>query len=152
MMEIFPETKKKFKCGQCTESFHRNFSLTLHRTVVHNGMKTLECKETGKVYNIENKVESPKRNSSDIQENIANVENGTREHKCDICQITFSKKGTLKTHVDEVHKQEKMSKCKCVKKYSAINTNLNFTQRPFMMESRNSNATFVRSLSAKRLG
>ena len=45
--------EKKFECDQCLKSFNRNFSLTLHKTVVHNGEKTLKCKETGTVYNLE---------------------------------------------------------------------------------------------------
>ena len=51
----------KLKCEECPESFNRNFSLTLHRTVVHEKLKTLQCKESGIVYNLQNDLRTDQR-------------------------------------------------------------------------------------------
>ena len=119
-MDGSPENEKKFECDQCLESFNRNFSLTLHKTVIHDCAKTLECKETGKIYNIENEEEEiPIIDSFNDEKSIESVHNLTRVHKCDICQMTFSRKRTMKYHVEYIHKQDKMYKCKmCEKAFS----------------------------------
>ena len=64
-MDVIEENEKKFKCDQCSESFKRNFSLTLHRTVLHNTVKKLECKESGKVYDLQNVMSHPQDNISE---------------------------------------------------------------------------------------
>ena len=102
-MDNFMENEKKFECDQCLESFNRNFSLTLHKTVIHS-TKSLKCKESGKVFNLENELQS----SQDFQEKIQKPtvvvdssvkkleckENGKdpniKDFQCVICEKPFS--------------------------------------------------------------
>ena len=56
MLTNYQQNEKKFHCNQCSESFNRNFSLTIHTTVVHSEVKTLECNQSGKVYNLKGLV------------------------------------------------------------------------------------------------
>ena len=73
MLVDFQGNKMNFKCGQCSESFKKNFSLTLHRTVVHSDVKTLECNQSGKVYNLEGLVKCSREAILFLHQKIAKM-------------------------------------------------------------------------------
>ena len=122
MLTKYQQNEKKFHCNQCSESFNRNFSLTLHTTVVHNEVKTLECIESGKVYNLEGLVKCSTSNSSSTstnsQRNIKPTTKSleTKDTQCAVCKKSFSKPANLKVHVATVHNKERQYKCEvCIK-------------------------------------
>ena len=99
----------KFKCEECPKSFNRNFSLTLHRTVVHKNLKTLRCKESGKVYKLQYELNISKTNSSNLKPKDENTPDSSenKEIQCTHCHKTFGEKIDLKAHLDNVHKDQK---------------------------------------------
>ena len=100
MLDDFQGNKMNFQCGQCSESFKKNFSLTLHRTVVHSDVKTLECNQSGKVYNLEGLVKS-RSNSISTSQNSQNDLNPNTEHlenkitHCTDCKKSFNTRSHL---------------------------------------------------------
>ena len=108
--------EKKFECDQCLESFNRNFSLTLHKTVIHSSTKTLKCKQSGKIYNLENELQS----THDIQEKIEKTSEDEekslkdmqiKRFYCQQCDNTFKTKQGLEKHVSTIHNKEKNYHC-----------------------------------------
>ena len=109
-MDSSTESEKKFKCEQCPECFNRNFSLMLHRTVVHNAVKKLECSQSGKVYELENVVTNPKGNCKEITV-IKDTSNNLKETQCEECKKFFGNKNTLEKHISTVHDKERNFEC-----------------------------------------
>ena len=145
-MENVMGNEKKFECDQCLESFNRNFSLTLHKTVIHSNAKTLKCKQSGKIYNIENKFESShnfqvksteddKKSRSNSTESLNRYEEppvkekksssiksyqNLTDFKCDTCDQTLRSNKAMEKHVDSVHNRKKEFICdNCEKTFTS---------------------------------
>ena len=120
-MDNFMENEKKFECDQCLESFNRNFSLTLHKTVIHSSTKTLKCNESGKIYNLEDEFHNTKSEFHNIQENIEKKSLKDVQIKrfyCQQCDNTFKTKQGLEKHVSTKHNKERNYNCEqCMKSF-----------------------------------
>ena len=98
MLTKYQANENKFQCEQCSKSFNRNFSLTLHRTVVHSDVKTLECNQSGKVYNLEGLVKCSTSNSTSTSINSQrNIEPTTKSLETKVTQCAVCKK-SQKSH------------------------------------------------------
>ena len=118
----------KLKCEECPESFNRNFSLTLHRTVVHEKLKTLQCKESGIVYNLQNDLRTPKTKPSNLKVNREKIPEigkkytskslATKRIQCTECNKFYKSNKIFKRHFKVIHEKQKSFQCeKCEKSF-----------------------------------
>ena len=111
-MDDVMENKKKFECDQSLEYFNRNFSLTLHKTVIHSSAKTLKCKQSGKIYNLENEFQSDSHdNQENFEKSTEDEEKSLKDmrlkrNQCLQCNKTFNSKQSLEKHVSTIHNKQ----------------------------------------------
>ena len=54
-----------------------------------------------------------------MRHHISSVHEGKKPFKCEICDVTFAKKGHMKNHISSIHEREGSLKCKFSKKMSS---------------------------------
>ena len=92
-------------CDKCSLQFDKKIVYDIHLSVVHKikGISDIEEKT------IEIKNENTKSNKN--QSSLDLIIEGTKSHKCLICDYTTSNKGHLKQHIDSIHKGKKPHAC-----------------------------------------
>ena len=90
--------EKPFACHQCDKRFYRKFHLDRH-TPVHSGRRKVStekrrfrCDDCGKDF----------LQSKHLKAHMA-IHTGEKPFNCDLCNATFSRRGTLKRHGRLVH-------------------------------------------------
>jgi KRAB domain-containing zinc finger protein len=104
---------KKFPCGHCDDFFFCKVTLGRHSYLKH-GIETGEqfCKKCFKPYSSQHKC------------HLENI------HSCDHCNMTFTAKGNLKTHVLSVHEKRLDFACEhCGKMWPTLNTLKNHVRK-----------------------
>ena len=100
------EIKAKFNCEICGRQFKLLHRFTCHIATAHEGMK-VELNELNITY-------LGLENSKDV-----------KNWKCQKCELTCSRIGTLKRHVESVHEKQKNFKCEICGKTFARRDYLN---------------------------
>ncbi|CAB0030549.1 unnamed protein product [Trichogramma brassicae] len=83
---------KKYRCGQCEQSFGWRSTLTFHFASVHLAPK-FGCDECGKKFGLRNH----------LRRHVESVHLGMKYHKCPQCPRQFARKDNMETHRMNIH-------------------------------------------------
>ena len=85
-----------FECTQCDEKFKTKYSLKVHTSMVHEGIKPA-VKFTFRDLQLKSELT--------LKKNIAYLREGKvrKRHYCTSCSMTFGKNLTLIKHIETVH-------------------------------------------------
>lgn len=88
-----PDRPPPFKCGLCSARFAGKYSLSNHRTAVHDRKRPCKCELCEKSF----------RKKYDLNKHLDSVHEKKRPFACDTCQSVFVSKGNLKRHIITLH-------------------------------------------------
>ena len=79
---------KIFQCDLCNYVSARKDNLKKHVQSVHEKLKPYNCRQCGKAFSMKQHC---KEHEESIHDGIT--------HSCDFCEMTFTTKGHLRTHI-----------------------------------------------------
>ena len=109
-------------CGICLKVF-RNTKMKLHLFSHHSTNKPMKLQKI----KIKEKLSKRRKNKENERRNKSRLEReATQKFPCEICQQTFTKRSSVKTHIDTVHLKLKPYKCEDCGKEFLQASHLNF--------------------------
>ena len=90
--------KPSFKCSVCTKKFTTNGGLISHISLVHERKIPSRCE----ICNVETKA---------LKHHIQSVNEGKKNHFCNICSYSSFQKGAVDSHILSVHEGQKPYIC-----------------------------------------
>ena len=109
-------------CGICLKVF-RNTKMKLHLLSNHSTNKPMKLQKI----EIKKNLSGKRKKKENERSNMSRLERkAAKKYPCEICQQTFTKKSSVKTHIDTVHLKLKPHKCEDCGKSFLQASHLNF--------------------------